>query len=300
MHASLVVVDSRVADLDQLLEGVGQSTQVLQISPAENGIGRIDQALWASPNSIDRLEILSHGQPGELWLGRDRLNVANLSQYQDALQSWGRSLTNTGEIILHGCQVGAGKLGRTFVDHLHRLTSRAIAAKTDITGGDRTGGNWTFDVLVGGASGRSGLSWRSRRAYRHTLATFFVTNPNDDGSGVTGTLSEAIQLANMAAGADTIVLQTDMTVTGVMKSLIDSDITITGDDPTTTGIVETRTISGGSTHRPLFIRSGTVTLQDLTVTDGLAQGGNGGSGGAGAGLVHCHSIDDSHNVGVAL
>ena len=289
---ALFVVDSRVADLDPLLKGVKPSAQVLRITPGDDAIAQISQFLAASSdngNGIDRLEILSHGQPGALLLGRDRLTAAKLTQHQDILKSWGRSLSQSlqknSEIILHGCQVGAGESGRAFVEQLHQLTGVGVAANQGVTGGDHTQGTWEFEVLVGGASGRSHLSWEVRRAYRHTLATFFVTNPDDDGLGIDGsnTLSEAIKRANATTDPDTIVLQTDVTVNGVMLRLLNSDITLTGDDPATP-TVEARTISGGNTHRPLFIKSGNVILQDLTVTNGLAQGGNGGSGGAGAGL----------------
>ena len=285
MHRSLLVVDSRVADVNQLLVGIGKSAQVVSIAPEEDAIVRIAEAL--ALGTFNHLEILSHGQPGEVLLGRDRLDTATLIQCQDLLKSWGQRLDKAGEIILHGCQVGAGAIGQAFIEQLHQLTGVGIAANQDLTGGDRTQGNWNLDVLVGGASGRSLLRWDSRRAYAHTLATFFVNQSTDDGTGNTaGTLSNAILQANGNSEADTIVLQTGVTVNGVMTRLIDSDITLTGDDPSTPAIVETQTISGGSTYRPLFIRSGTVTLQDLTITNSVATGGAGGRnrGGGGAGL----------------
>ncbi len=64
-------------------------------------------------------------------------------------------------------------------------------------------------------------------------------------------------------------------------------------------------IDGGGVCRPFFIVQGTVTLQNLTVQNGLAQGGNGGtggcpaatggtgSGGAGAGLGGALFIDSA-------
>ncbi|MEM6502737.1 MAG: DUF4347 domain-containing protein [Cyanobacteria bacterium P01_C01_bin.89] len=284
MQRSLFVIDSRVIDASQLLADIREPAQILQIAPGDNAIDRISGVL--TTGNIKRLEILSHGQPGVVLLGRDSLDQAKLAENKPHLESWGRLLGKTGEIILHGCRVGAGQIGRAFVTQLHQLTGVGVAANREITGGNSTGGSWNFDVLVGGAIGESHLSRQTRRAYAHTLATFFVTNPTDDGlaGAGTGTLSEAIRLANAAAGADTIVLQTDVTLSGVMNSLVDSDVTLTGDNPSTPGVVETRTISGSLIARPLFIKSGTVTLQDLTVVDGKAKGGNGAVGGAGAGL----------------
>ena len=291
MPSSLFVVDSRIADIDQLLKGIRRSAQVLHIDPGENAIARISQVLEVNTKGIDRLEILSHGQPGMVLLGRDRLDTAQLTQYQDTFKRWGQTLGQTGEIILHGCQVGAGQIGRAFVEQWHRLTGIGIAANRDVTGGDSTGGSWNFDVLLGGALGRSGLSGRARRTYVHTLADIFVTNPNDDGMGLTaGTLSAAIRQANQDVTPDRIIVTSGVsTVTlnnvmnSVMNSLINTDITITGDDPATP-TVEQATISGGGGIRPLFIRSGTVILQDLVIADGEAKGGDSAVGGGGAGL----------------
>ena len=287
MKASLLVVDSRIADSELLLQGVDPSAQVMMLSPEDDGVGAITgmvAMLAASSGELSRLEILSHGEPGRLLLGRDVLDLPRLRSLQRTLYTWGACLGEAGEIVLHGCRVGATSVGQAFVEQFHRLTGVAIAANRHVTGGDRTEGNWDLDVLVGGASGQSSLSRRSRQAYAHTLATFTVTQATDDGSGnVPGTLSNAILQANATPGEDTILLSTDVTLSGVATRLINSDITLTGDDPNT-NVIETRTISGGGAFRPLFVRSGEVFIQDLTITDGLAEGGLGGNGGAGAGL----------------
>ena len=101
--------------------------------------------------------------------------------------------------------------------------------------------------------------------------TFFVVNVGiDNGLGNTeGTLSWAIRQANVNPGADTIDLQTNVTLTGVMKSLIDSDITLQGDE----GDPLLRFISGFNENRPLFVKSGNVTIKNLVLTNGKAKGG---------------------------
>lgn len=120
-----------------------------------------------------------------------------------------------------------------------------------------------------------------------------VSVPTDDGTGdIANSLSWAIVTANNGTAPNdpypnghpgggctnnTIRLATDVTVTGVMKRLIDSDVTLTSDGTT-------RTLSGGNTYRPLFIKSGTVTIQNLTLANGRALGGSTSYGGSGAGL----------------
>ncbi len=120
-----------------------------------------------------------------------------------------------------------------------------------------------------------------------------VTLGTDDGTGGTpGTLSWAIMTANNGATSATpypsghpgggcvgnvITLKTDVTLGGVMKRLIDSDVTLQSD-------ATTRTISGGNLYRPLFVKSGTVTISRLNLNNGKAKGGAGYHGGAGGGL----------------
>jgi hypothetical protein len=99
-------------------------------------------------------------------------------------------------------------------------------------------------------------------------------------------LREAVTYANSKAGADVITFASGVAggviALGGMLPLIDSDMTIDGG---TAGI----TIDGQDQHRIFFINSGTVTLSNLTLEDGLAKGGDGGSsvnpggGGMGAG-----------------
>ncbi|MGJ8662277.1 MAG: choice-of-anchor D domain-containing protein [Marinicella sp.] len=109
-------------------------------------------------------------------------------------------------------------------------------------------------------------------------ATFNVTETNDDGTGLTvNSLSWAILQANTTVGDDVIELNTDVTITGVMKRLIDSNTTLQSD-------ATRRTIDGNNQFRPLFIKSGQVTIQDLDINNGLAEGGSSTNGGRGAGL----------------
>ncbi|OAD19662.1 secreted protein [Candidatus Thiomargarita nelsonii] len=111
-----------------------------------------------------------------------------------------------------------------------------------------------------------------------SAANVNVTQAIDNGDdSVNGSLSWAIRQANVAAGDDTITLTTDVTIQNVMTNLINSNVEIEGNS---------HTVSGNSQFRPFFVLSGTVILRDLTVSDGLAKGGDGGviGSGGGAGL----------------
>ena len=116
------------------------------------------------------------------------------------------------------------------------------------------------------------------------MTNFTVNQTTDDGTGLTaGTLSYAILQANQLAGDDTITINNDVRVTGVVQTQINSNITIVGNSHSISGDANNNGINDNGDVRPLFIQSGTVGISDLIITNGRAQGGNGSGGGAGLG-----------------
>lgn len=111
-----------------------------------------------------------------------------------------------------------------------------------------------------------------------TAADFQVTVATDSGDGsVANSLSWAINQANATPGADTITLGVDVLLTGTMRAMIESDLTLRSD-------TTRRAIDGDNRHRPLFIRSGVVAIESLDIVNGRVKGGDSSRGGGGAGL----------------
>ncbi|MEM1291304.1 MAG: choice-of-anchor D domain-containing protein [Cyanobacteria bacterium P01_H01_bin.162] len=126
------------------------------------------------------------------------------------------------------------------------------------------------------------------------MANYDVTQATDNGLGDTvGTLSWAILQANtdgetlnsgnVSGTDDTITLQTNVQIDGVMLTLLNSNIEIIGNGFTIDGDSSTDADTDGD-FRPLFVKSGTVTISNLTIANGLAKGGNADRAGAGAGM----------------
>ncbi|GAB4021257.1 choice-of-anchor Q domain-containing protein [Spirosoma koreense] len=110
--------------------------------------------------------------------------------------------------------------------------------------------------------------------------TFTVTSTADAGAG---TLRQALLNANAdpSATANSPHLIT-ITATGIISLqapflVITNHLTIQG--PGQANL----TISGGNSTRIFWIQNGTITIRDLTLANGLAQGGVGSGGGMGAG-----------------
>ncbi len=87
----------------------------------------------------------------------------------------------------------------------------------------------------------------------------------------------AIQsIDNAPTSSDRIIISNSFTMSQqVLAITTTGSLTIVGNN---------NTINGNGAYRPFFIESGNVTLQNLTITDAQAHGGNGGNGGGGGGL----------------
>src|SRR5579871_4587145 len=111
--------------------------------------------------------------------------------------------------------------------------------------------------------------------------TTFTVNVNTDsnptgggvGTGTVGDLRYCLTQADASSGS-TIALQSGLgtiTLAADLPAIVTS-MTLEGNS---------NTLSGGNQFRGLFVYSGTVTIQDLTITNAMAQGGAGGNGGGG-------------------
>ena len=125
---------------------------------------------------------------------------------------------------------------------------------------------------------------------RAVPATFDVTIANDPGTnsagttGAAGTLSWALAQANAQAGPHTINIQTDVTLSGPLSPIFNS-VTINGNGHTidaggTTRIfmvgVDLATMNDPRWAGSIIAERPQVAINDLTLANGLAQGGNGG------------------------
>ncbi len=183
MSTSVVFVDSRVADYQTLIDNLGEPADVFILDARSDGLSQIAADLQGR-TAIDALHIISHGSEGALYLGSTVLDSGNLSGYQSQLASIGSSLTQTGDILLYGCNVAQGNLGQSFIQQIAATTGADVAASTDLTGATALGGDWQLEASTGPIETAPVLSNNTQNAYSHVL------NYSSD--------YELAQMANMA------------------------------------------------------------------------------------------------------
>ncbi|NWC15373.1 DUF4347 domain-containing protein [Pseudomonas gingeri] len=267
---SVVFVDSRVKDFDSLLKGAAPGTQIVVLDASKDGLQQIADYL-GSHQGVSTVEIIAHGNSGDLWLGNTYLSSDNVAARADVLAQIGSEMNVGGDILIYACNTAAGDKGIGFVDSLAQYTGRDIAASTNRTG---LGGDWTLEIATGSIESHNALSADAMSAYQYGLATITVNTGADTGAG---SLRQA--LSDAVAG-DIVTFSTPgMTVNLNSQLVIAKNLTIDGDlDNNGTADV---TISGQYKTQVLTVNSGvTATLDGLVITKGL-MAGNGGNGGNG-------------------
>ncbi len=169
----LLVIDSQIADWQSLATAAGAETAVLVLERGFDGLTQISDYLTSASTqgflSLQSLQIMSHGSAGSLLLGSGTITSSNLSLYSKQLAKIASSLTDTGDILLYGCDVAAGSVGLDFINQFAVLTGADVAASFDVTGSAALGGNWQLEANTGPIEAVSTLNVTSLNNYASSL-----------------------------------------------------------------------------------------------------------------------------------
>ncbi|MEG5083409.1 DUF4347 domain-containing protein, partial [Microcoleus sp. AT8-B4] len=177
VFSSIAFIDSALPDSQTLHNGIAAGTEVITLDAARDGVEQITEAL-ASRSNIKSIHIISHGRPASLLLGAIDLNLTNLKTYAKQLQRWSRSLADSGEILLYGCDVAAGEKGANFVQQLSQLTKAKIAASRSPIGSSAMGGDWELDYTTGAVSSGLAIDPATRAAYQFAFGRTLYDGTN--------------------------------------------------------------------------------------------------------------------------
>ncbi len=200
----IVFIDSEVADHELLQQACGEGEIVLLL-PDRDAMSQISEAL-ATRTNVGSVHIISHGDAGRMRLGGDVIDAESIRQRADQIASWSRALSSTADILLYGCEVGAGSEGDQLLRSLASITGADVAASIDVTGAARQGGNWALEKVIGTIEAGVAFEATIMARYQHTLPigtqqfNFTGFSPSDDlqvngGASITG---DALQLTSDA------------------------------------------------------------------------------------------------------
>jgi hypothetical protein len=203
----VIVVDSSVSGWQDLISDLAPGTETILIDGSQGGIAQLVAALDGK-TGIDALHILSHGDKGTILLGTDVLNADTLAAYNDALATIGQSLSDQGDILLYGCEVGEGGDGQAFIDALATVTGADIAASDDLTGASDRGGDWDLEIATGDIEAAVPLSSRAMNDFSGILATgitFDFSSGSLSGEGTDdGAVTQTIDGTTLVVAGKTV------------------------------------------------------------------------------------------------
>jgi Domain of unknown function (DUF4347) len=152
-NQQVVFIDSRVPDLQDLVEGVDPGTQVFVLEPSSDGTQQIADILAANEvTDVSAISIVGHGAMGQIELGSTVLDDSDLSSHSAALAQIGTALAAGGTLQLYACDVASGTSGQQFIVDLSHFTNGTdVAAATHAVGSAALGGSWALDAFTGTA-----------------------------------------------------------------------------------------------------------------------------------------------------
>jgi len=182
---NLVVFDSQVPDWEQLREGLTPGTEALILDPKRDGIEQISEAL-ENYQDLASIHVFSHGEPNRVFLGNSALDVVSAATtYSEALEGWKKALTPGADLLLYGCNVGAGP-SASLPQVLSHLTGADVAVSEDLTGAASLGGDWDLEVQTGEIEALPVVSEIVQAEYAHVLANIITTVAGNGARGPAG------------------------------------------------------------------------------------------------------------------
>ena len=147
----LYIIDSRLAGDGGLLAALPADATLTVVPAQADALTAITQAIVDAAQSgpLDAVHIVSHGRQGSLTIGGEAVDMAKLDENATLLASWAARLSASADILLYGCDIGAGADGAALLTRLATLTAADIAASTNATGNAALGGDWRLEAATG-------------------------------------------------------------------------------------------------------------------------------------------------------
>ena len=120
----ILLADASVEQLNVLLTGLRSDVDVQLITPHDDAVGLMAQAL--ATQHLDTLHVLGHGAPGEVILGGQKIDATAMPQLAQQLSQSQPSHNPDLQICLWSCQTGADQAGEIFMNSLANTDRKSV------------------------------------------------------------------------------------------------------------------------------------------------------------------------------
>ncbi len=232
--SQLIIVDSAVNGYQQLISDIQSqisgsgSVEIVILDAQQDGIEQINDLLFQR-TELSTVHLLSHGSDATMHLGATTLTNDNLANRAAEIEQWANAFSDTGDLLIYGCDIASSNDGELFLNQLAHLTQTDVAASDDLTGSTLLGGNWQLEYQKGAIEPNSLILSQMQGEFADVLANVAPTAADDsytlpeDGSlvvdllpsfdggnlansGSTGTQSRDSQLVDIDGDGDLDIL----------------------------------------------------------------------------------------------
>jgi hypothetical protein len=190
----LVFIDTDTPDYEQLVEDLladqdeSRRIGIVLLDNNRDGIEQITDILSKFEN-LDAVHIISHGGDGTIDLGGSTLDGESLEANAERITGWSKSFSESGDLLIYGCDLAATENGQSLIDNLATLTGADVAASDDLTGNAQLGGDWELEYRTGAIETELAVSTQAQTAFEAVLVTETVRDEfnavsysNNDGT----------------------------------------------------------------------------------------------------------------------
>ncbi|WP_353110612.1 Ig-like domain-containing protein [Salinisphaera dokdonensis] len=258
---SVVFVDTSIENYESLIDQVDPEAEIALIDSQRDGVSQISEYL-AGREGIEAIHIVSHGREGALSLGTATLDSASINgAYADDLQAIGASLSESGDILIYGCDFTGGEEGAAAAALLAERTGADIAASNDDTGHASLNSDWDLETHVGDidAEAIAATGWHGRLA--PSIDLDFSGTPTLV-SGNAGQPGAVYRYADVADGVDALVTIDAVSNAQVSEFDANANGVAEGFSPTIQG----QGANGFAQFSFQFVESGTTNARVVSFT----------------------------------
>ncbi|HET7864473.1 MAG TPA: DUF4347 domain-containing protein, partial [Burkholderiaceae bacterium] len=185
----VVFISPHVDDAATLAAALRPGVQRVVLDDSRDGLRQIADWL-AGHEGITAVHIVSHGREGSVALGNLWLDSSGVAAHSGTLADIGHALAPGADLLLYGCNVGAGTRGAELLDRLAQATGADVAASDNATGSAAFGGDWVLEARHGTITTPTAFVAPALGSYVGLLA---VSDENFDSAGAISALNATSQ-----------------------------------------------------------------------------------------------------------
>ncbi|MEB3357438.1 MAG: DUF4347 domain-containing protein, partial [Synechococcales bacterium] len=260
---SVVIIDAHVKEAQWLASQLSTRATVAILEGDRDGLTQITEILQTRPEAHRpvAVHIISHGAPGVLYLGNAELSLDNLYDYADVIRQWFAAAPAPSSLLLYGCKVAAGDVGKELIQRLHSITGVAIAASTTRTGHAFLGGDWHLHHHIGGEAAAVIVPQQVQVSYPGVLETVTVDNTDSAAIDITAT-SRSRVIRTFEVTADILVDAVSLGFNASHTYRGDIQVVLQSPSGTRVTIIASRSLDDADNYDVLFTDTATTALDD--------------------------------------